>query len=192
MIDMNANTDTWPRPHRLTVEEYYRMAEVGLLAHDARVELIKGEIIDMAPIGSRHAEVVDRLGRCLHEAVGKLATIGVQRPIRLDELSEPQPDLVLLQPRSYADAHPAPSDVLLVIEVSDSTLRFDREIKTPLYARHGIAEVWLADVAAPRLHVFRRPTDRGYTDTQSIDVPGKLEVMAMSGIAIDLTGLFDF
>lgn len=189
---MNANTDTWPRPHRLTVDEYYRMAEVGLLAHDARVELIEGEIIDMAPIGSRHAEVVDRLGRYLHEAAGKLATVGVQRPIRLSHLSEPQPDLVLMQPRSYADAHPTPADVLLLIEVSDSTLRFDRETKIPLYARHGIAEVWLADVATPRLHVFRRPTETGYLDTQSVDVPGKLAVSAMSGIAVDLTALFDF
>ncbi len=192
MTDMNANTDTWPRPHRLTVEEYYRMAEVGLLAHDARVELIEGEIIDMAPIGSRHAEVVDRLGKRLHAATGEVATVGVQRPVRLDSRSEPQPDLVLLKPRSYANAHPTPRDVLLLIEVSDSTLRFDRDTKVALYARHGIAEVWLVDLVTPALHVFRHPSNNHYRDVTRIDAPGRIQVTALPGIAVDLTGLFEF
>ncbi|HMN45779.1 MAG TPA: Uma2 family endonuclease, partial [Povalibacter sp.] len=155
-------------------------------------ELIEGEIIDMAPIGSRHAEVVDRLGKRLHAATGEVATVGVQRPVRLDSRSEPQPDLVLLKPRSYANAHPTPRDVLLLIEVSDSTLRFDRDTKVALYARHGIAEVWLVDLVTPALHVFRHPSNNHYRDVTRIDAPGRIQVTALPGIAVDLTGLFEF
>src|SRR5688500_2770387 len=112
--------DTSIRRHRITVDEYYRMAEVGLLAPDVRVELIEGEIIDMAPIGSRHA-AVSALAQRLAELVGTRGTVGSQRPVRLDQRSEPQPDVVVLKHREdwYGTAHPGPRDVVLLVEVSD-------------------------------------------------------------------------
>jgi Uma2 family endonuclease len=122
------------------VADYYRMAEVGILAPDARVELIDGEIIDMPPPGSSHAGTVDYLLSVLGTAARDRANLRVQSPVRLSEYSEPQPDLALLRPRA--------EDVLLIVEVAANSLRFDRKKKVPLYARHGIPEVWLLGVAA--------------------------------------------
>lgn len=114
---MSANTEDWLPRHRLTVEDYYRMGEMGVLAPDARVELINGEIIDMAPPGSRHSAIVTYLTHALAAAVGKAALVSVQSPLRLSRLSEPQPDLQLLRVRGdfYSGAHPGPGDVLLAI-----------------------------------------------------------------------------
>lgn len=145
--------------HRVSVGDYHRMAEAGIFGEDDRVELIDGEIVDMAPIGSRHASVVTQLNRMLSLAVGSRAIVKVQDPLHLDARSEPQPDLMLLKPRHdfYAAAHPEASDVLLLVEVGDATARFDREIKLPLYARHGIAEVWLLDLETRQIEVCRAP-----------------------------------
>lgn len=194
MTDMNANTDTWPRPHRLTVEEYYRMAEVGLLAHDARVELIEGEIIDMAPIGSRHAAMVDRLGRRLTGAVGQSALVRTQHPLRLDTNSEPQPDIAIVRNRAdeYAGSHPAATDTLLVIEVSDTTLRYDQETKSVLYARHAIPSFWIVDLANRQLHCFSVPAQSRYRDRTITAIPALMPLPGLEGIAVDLTGLFKF
>src|SRR5262245_11836271 len=146
---MSVAMEEFPRRHRMTVEEYHRMAEVGLLAPDARVELIEGEIIDMAPIGNRHMSVVDRLNRLFVLATGADAIVRVGGSVRLGRMSEPNPDLVILRPRAdfYANQSATGGDVLLVIEVSDTTLRYDREIKVPLFARHGVADVWVFDLA---------------------------------------------
>lgn len=124
------------------------MAEVGLLAPDARVELIEGEIIDMPPIGPDHGSVADRLNHLLVPAVGQRAIVRVQGAVRLSRMSEPQPDTALLVPRKdyYRAAHPTGDNTFLVIEVSDSTLRYDRNVKVPLYARHAVPEVWIADL----------------------------------------------
>lgn len=182
----------WLPRHRLTVQEYYRMAEVGLLAPDARVELIEGEIIDMAPIGSRHAATVNRLARLLNAAVNDLAVVSVQAPIRLGERSEPQPDLALLKPRAdfYAQSHPTPADVLLVIEVSDTTLRYDRSVKVPLYARHGVPEVWVIDLEGNLIHFFRSPSGEAYADVSSTRRPGTTP-LPVAGAAVDLSGLLE-
>jgi Uma2 family endonuclease len=141
-----------PRRHRLTVADYYRMAEVGILAPDARVELIDGEIIDMAPPASSHAGTVDYLLEVLGLAARGKAKVRVQNPVRLSEYSEPQPDLALLWPREdfYRARHPRADDVLLIVEVAASSLRFDRKKKVPLYARHGVPEVWLASDSPPQ------------------------------------------
>ena len=180
--------DNWIPKHRLTVDEYYRMAEVGLLARDARVELIDGEVIDLAPIGSRHAAVVDALTNLLPAAVGQRAIVAVQRPVRLDRRSEPQPDIALLKPRAsyYAAAHPGPSDALLLIEVSDTSLRFDREIKLPLYARFAIPEVWLVDLGGRQLQRARAPVDGQYTDVSYL-AGGIIEIDQLPGAPIDLS-----
>ena len=138
--------------HKLTVEEYYRMAEVGVLAHDARVELIEGEVIDMAPIGSKHYSAVARLHRMLQLAWADKAMVVAQSPLRLSKRSEPEPDIVVLKPRDdfYASALPTGPDSLLVVEVSDTTLAYDVRIKAPLYARHGVPEYWVFDLSGQR------------------------------------------
>jgi Uma2 family endonuclease len=118
----------------------------------------------MAPIGSRHAACVKRLNNLFSRQVGDRAVVGVQDPVRLDEYSEPQPDLTLLRPRPdyYAGGHPGPEDVLLVVEVAETSAEYDRQIKVPLYARAGIREVWLVDLAASAVEVYREPTPEGY------------------------------
>ena len=177
--------------HRLTVDEYHRMAETGVLAPDARVELIEGEIIDMAPIGTRHGSAVLRLTHLLNRACGDQAILSVQGALRLSPRSEPEPDLMLLRPRAdyYAAAHPGPADVLLLIEVSDSTARYDREIKLPLYARHGVAEVWIVDLEAGVLRCHSRPQGGAYADTAETGTPGSLTPLALPGVAIDMGGV---
>lgn len=146
------------------VEEYYRMARAGILTEDDHVELIEGEIVEMAPIGSRYAACVDRLTRLLIEHLRRQAIVRVQSPIRVGEYSEPQPDLTLLRPRSdfYATDHPAPRDVLLVVEVAETSTDYDREVKGPLYARAGIPEFWLVDLSRGIVEVYRQPTAHGY------------------------------
>src|SRR5262245_48795970 len=129
---MSIASDQWPRRHLINVEQYYRMAEAGVLAPDARVELIEGEIVDMAPISSGHAGVVNFLQRTFDRGIEELGVVAVQQPLRLGNRSEPQPDVMLLKPRAdlYRTSHPTADDVLLLIEVSDSTLKFDRGAKT--------------------------------------------------------------
>jgi Uma2 family endonuclease len=178
--------------HRFTVQEYYRMAEVGLLAPDARVELIEGEVIDMAPQGIHHAEILRRLGRLLFLAAGDRATVQTQCPLRLDDFSEPEPDFALLKRRKegYVTSHPGAADTLLVVEVSHSSLRFDRSRKLQLYARHGIPEYWIIDVTEPRLHVFHSPDKGQYTHSDAAGRPAAVALRAMPELRIDLTGLF--
>lgn len=150
-----------------TVEDYYAMAEAGVLAAEDRVELIDGEILEMSPIGSRHAAHVNRLNRWLTLALGERAVLSVQNPLRLDDFAEPEPDLAVLRPREdfYAEAHPGPLDVLLLIEVSDSSLVFDRQVKLPIYAAHGILEVWVVNLIESRIEVHHTPQGREYKET---------------------------
>lgn len=154
------------RRRRFTVDEYYRMAEAGVLHEDDRVELIDGEVISMSPIGIRHGAAVDRLNELLVLRVTPRATVKVQNPLRIDQHSEPQPDLVVARRREdfYAAGHPRPEDTLLVIEVGDSSARFDRVVKAPIYARSGVPEVWLVDLGADEVRVLRAPSDDGYAD----------------------------
>lgn len=150
-----------------TVEEYHRMAEAGILHEDDRVELIEGKIIQMAAVGSRHAACVKRLIKFLVREVGDLGVVGAQDPVVLPDSSEPEPDVVVLRPRDdfYAAGHPVPEDVLLLIEVSDTSFDYDRDVKVPLYARAGVPEVWIVDLVNEKIHVYSRPTDGSYRDT---------------------------
>ena len=161
------------------------MAEAGLLAPDDRVELIEGEIIDMAAIGSRHAACVNRLTELLITRLAGRATIGVQNPVRLSDLSEPQPDLAVLQhrPDFYASGHPAPADVLLVVEVADTTLAWDRNVKAPLYGRAGVAEVWVVDLTAEGVDVLMGPHSEGYSDARRA---GRGDVLEVAGATISV------
>lgn len=155
------NLATLPR-HRLTVEDYHRMGEAGILTEDDRVELIEGELIEMPPIGSRHAYTVDRLNRILVKQVSNERLVRVQNPILMGKYAEPEPDIAIVRNRHYAEAHPGPEDVLLLIEVADTTLVYDREVKVPLYARHGVPEVWLVDLGSERVEIYLEPTAQGY------------------------------
>ena len=177
--------------HRLTVDEYYRMAKAGVFAPDARVELIEGEVIDMASIGTRHASAVKKLNALLSAATQGRATVAVQDPLRLSDMSEPQPDLMLLRPRAdfYAQAHPGPADVLLLIEVSDTTSAYDRGIKVDLYARHGVADVWIVDLDNNTVRFFRHGDGERYTDITASETPRATPVAALPGVTIDLSGL---
>ena len=153
-----------------TVAEYDRMVQAGILQEDDRVELIEGEIVEMAPIGSRHASCVDRLTQLLSDQVRLRAILRVQNPIRLGERSEPQPYIALLRPRPdfYAQAHPGPEDILLVVEVADTSAEGEREVKIPLYARAGIPEAWLVDLGGECIEVCRNPSVQGYQVVQRI------------------------
>lgn len=183
-------SDRLPR-RRITVNEYHRMVEIGSLAPAARVELIEGEILEMPPMGSRHTAVVHRLRDLLDAAVGEQAAVRVQSPLQLGPSSEPEPDLALVKRRAdyYAGSHPTAADTILVIEVSETTLNRDRTLKQPLYARHGIPELWIVDMKSCRLHIFRSPADGGYTRVSSIDEPGPTVPDALPGTTIDLTGI---
>jgi len=184
-------SENWLPRHRLTVLEYHRMGELGLLAPDARVELIDGEIIDMAPIGSRHASVVDRLARILFAAVGERAIVRVQNPVHLGDRSEPEPDLALVKWREdyYRDSHPAAADVLLMIEVAESTQRYDRSVKAPLYARHAVPEFWVIDLENKLVHFYRHPAGDAYAEISASEQPGMTPIGLLPGIAVDLAGI---
>ena len=147
---------------RFTVHEYHRMGEAGILHEDDRVELIEGEIVEMAAIGTRHFSCVNGLTRLLVRGVDDAAIVSVQNPVRLDEHTEPQPDLAMLRVRDYRESLPMPEDVLLLIEVSDTTLRYDRGVKLPLYARAGIREVWIVDLVGEVIEHYTDPSGNGY------------------------------
>ena len=145
------------------------MAETGVLADDDRVELVGGEIIEMSPIGKRHAACVDRLTRLLSK-LGDQLIVRVQGPIQVDQYSEFQPDFALLRSRNdfYASSLPLPNDILLVIEVADSTVEYDRLMKVPAYARAGIPESWLVDLPADRIELNAFPVNEQYSVTRSV------------------------
>lgn len=155
-----------PSRVRFTVEDVHRLAELGFLREDSRIELIDGDLIAMCPIGSRHASGVERLAFLFASRLGGRAMVRHQNPIRLDEHSEPEPDLMLVRPREdfYASAHPAPADVLLLIEVMDSSADYDRGTKLGLYARFGVPEVWLIDLNEARVEQHRVPDKGTYTE----------------------------
>ncbi|MBI2864712.1 MAG: Uma2 family endonuclease [Chloroflexi bacterium] len=147
-----------------TVEEYHRMAEAGILGEDDRVELIEGEVMQMTPIGRRHASCLARLSELFYGAMRGAAIVWPQNPVDLGEYSEPEPDLAILrrQPDFYLSGHPTPADVYLLIEICDSSVEPDRRVKVPLYARGGIAEVWLIDLEQETITVYHDPSSGGY------------------------------
>ena len=176
-----------------TVGEYYRMAEANILTEEDRVELIAGQIVAMSPIGSRHAACVDRLNGLLHRQPGPAFIVRVQSPIALNAYSEPEPDLVLLRPRAdfYAAAHPSAADVLLAVEVADTSAGYDRAVKVPLYAQAGIPEVWLIDLFANRIEVYARPQGEAYQQRVEVAADATLASPTLASLklaAADLLG----
>lgn len=154
---------------RFTVDEYHRMGEAGILHEDDRVELIRGEIVQMTAIGSRHAACVARLNELFVRGVSGRAVVWPQNPVLLLPDSEPQPDVVLLRRADfYASRRPEGNDVLLLVEVADTSLRYDRRVKLPLYAERGIREFWIVDLEGQCVDVYRQPTGEGYRQNSRI------------------------
>lgn len=177
--------------HKLTATDYHRMSDAGILAHDARVELIEGEIIDIALIGSKHGSVVDKLNRLLNAAVGEQAIVRVQGSIRLGTYTEPQPDIALLKYRSdfYETDIPTANDVVLIVEVADSMLAYDRDVKASLYARAGVPEYWLIDVNQTRISFYRQPVEGRYENITTTMGFGRISLVELEGVTVDLSGL---
>lgn len=152
------------------ITEYYRMAAAGVLSEDDRVELIEGEIIEMNPIGSRHAACVGRLTEFLGLLTGREVIVWVQNPVQINDFSEPLPDVALLKRRDdfYAQANPQPADVLLIIEVADSSVEYDRDIKIPLYAGAGITEVWLVNLPKETIEIYTQPIGDVYREIRIV------------------------
>ena len=169
------------------VAEFYKMAAAGVFAEDDRVELIEGEIIEMNPIGSRHAACVGRLTKLLERLAGDRAIVWVQNPVQINDYSEPLPDVALLQPREdfYAQANPQPADVLLIIEVADSSVEYDQDIKIPLYAQANIPEVWLVNLPQEAIEIYTQPHEGEYREIRSVKRGESLTAQAISNLTID-------
>ena len=160
-------TQTVAQRRLFTVSDYYKMAEAGILSPEDRVELIGGEILKMSPIKSQHAGIINDLSELLILALFGRAIITVQNPLQINKQSEPEPDIIVAKYRrdKYRDDHPRPEDVLLLIEVADSSLAFDRKVKTPLYAQAGIPEYWIVNLNDRQIEIFRQPSGKDYSET---------------------------
>jgi len=163
--------------YSFSVASYHKLVDAGILKEDERVELIEGKIITMSPIRSPHAACVERLGYILKQSLGKDVQIRAQNPITLGTHSEPEPDLavVVFKKDFYEDAHPVPKDVFIAIEVSQSTEKYDRDTKMPLYAKYGIAESWLVNLNKKEIEVYRNPSTEGYTSITVFGLKDKLK-----------------
>ncbi|MGH7355061.1 MAG: Uma2 family endonuclease [Candidatus Rokuibacteriota bacterium] len=177
---------------RFTVKEYHRMIEVGLLTKRDRVELLAGDIVEMAPIGDPHAGTVDRITRLFVQALGNRVIVRVQGPVLLAVVeSEPQPDLALLSPQAdfYTSRRPEPADILLLVEVMDTSAARDRRVKLPLYARAGIVETWLVDVNTNQVEIHRRPGSGGYQETRMLQRGDRLAIEAFPDLPLSVADL---
>ena len=179
-------------PRRLfTGDEYHRMGEVGILTEDDRVELIEGELVAMAPIGSEHIAASNSLNRLLVLAVGDHGIVSVGNPVRLNRHSEPQPDFSVLKPRDdYRKMLPRPEDTLLAVEVANTSLDYDRKVKLALYARSGIPEVWIVNLAANEVEVYRSPVADNYTAVARAGLAATLTIAALLGVSIPVARIF--
>lgn len=177
--------------YSFTAEEFERMGEAGIFRQDARLELIDGEIFEMSPIGNAHAACVKFLTALLFRLFGDTYVVGVQDPIRLDDFSEPQPDVTLLRRRDdyYREGHPTPADVLLVIEVADATVVKDRTVKIPLYARSGVPEAWLVNIPEGQVEVYSGPVKGVYQRTEVFGRGGQVRSHTVEGLALSVDEL---
>ncbi len=175
---------------RFTRAEYRRMVDVGIIKPDDRVELIRGEIVEMSPPGRRHIAIVNNLNRLLVLRLGDRAVVSVQNPVVVADDSEPQPDLAVLRARSYMEVEPVREDVLLLIEVAETSLRYDRSTKLRLYAETGVAEYWVVDCAATAVEVNRGATADGYRQVARVDRDGTVSPAAFPDVSVTLREIF--
>jgi Putative restriction endonuclease len=187
--NISSTAATEPHLYPINVATYHRMGEIGIWAKGERTELIDARIMTTAPIGSEHADWVDRLTRFFVKTVPEDITVRIQNPVHLDEYNEPQPDIALLRPREqpYREAHPRAEDVLLIIEVADTSLNYDRQVKVPLYARYGIVEVWLLDIRGNRLEIYQEPHEERYRIMFKPRQNERITPMKLATIGIDLS-----
>src|SRR5436305_12193247 len=173
-----------------SIGEYDKMAAAGVFSEDDRVELIEGEIVEMNPIGSRHAACVGRLTKLLERLAGDEAIVWVQNPVQVSDYSEPLPDVALLKRRDdfYARANPRPSDVLLIIEVADSSVEYDRDVKIPIYSRAGVPEVWLVNLPEEAIEIYARPLNNAYQETRLVKRGESLSTLNLIIDADDILG----
>jgi len=181
-----------PTRFKWTVEDYHKLGDAGILDEDSRVELIEGELIEMAPIHSTHMGTVNRLNKMLVLAVGDHGVVSVQNPVTMPPYSEPQPDLTILRPGAGMPASGVPrsEDVLLLIEVADTTVRYDRSTKRRLYAKEGIAEYWIVNVPKKCIEVYRDRTADGYSASAEA-APGEFVTpRALPMVRLDVAAIF--
>jgi Uma2 family endonuclease len=174
-----------------TVDEYYRMADAGILTEDDRVELIDGEIIEMSPVGNRHRACVHRANTFFTEALGRTAIVSNQSPLRLSNYTEPVPDVIVLKPVSdfYASRECRPEDVFFLVEVSDTTLKYDKNIKLPRYAAAGVAEVWIEDLKNDLFLVFRNPADEAFKTSSVLHRGDSISPLAFPKVTFKVNDL---
>ena len=180
-----------PTKHKYTVEEYNIMIERGVLLEDDPVELIEGEIVEMSPIGIRHQACVDRLSDLLREYANKSAIVRGQGPIQLPNHSQPQPDIALLRRRGdyYGKSLPIPADVFLVVEVAETSLRYDRNVKVPLYAKEGLHEAWLIDLKHDIIEVYTKPEKGKYQIMRQAKRGETIVVEGVPGLALGVNDI---
>lgn len=180
-----------PQRYYFSVDDYYRIAEAGVFPIDARVELIDGEVVEMFSIGNRHIGSVIRLTTLLSRKVGASALVSVQNSVRLNDFSEPQPDIALLKPRKdfYSNAHPTPADVLLIIEIADTSVNFDRRVKLPLYARAGIPETWMMVLPKDQIEIHSQPVNGKYQKVQRLKRGKSLVSPTVAGLSFSVAEL---
>ncbi|MBI4499944.1 MAG: Uma2 family endonuclease [Gemmatimonadetes bacterium] len=171
-----------------TADDYHRLGQLGILHEDDRVELVDGQVVVMSPIGRRHAGRVNYLTNVLVKLVGDRGVVSVQNPLLVNDEYEPQPDILVLKPNptAYSDRLPGPDDVLLLIEVADSSLDYDREIKIPRYARAGIADVWLVDLTGDRVDMYRDPARTGYRSLRTARRGETVEALLLPEITLNV------
>ena len=170
----------------LTVQEYHRMAEAGIFHPEERLELIAGQVIRMSAKGTAHESAITRTERLLRQRLGEQVLLRLQSPIQLDDYSEPEPDIAVVMPNplDYDDHHPCPEEVFLLIEVADSSLKYDREVKALAYAKSGIADYWILDVNQRKLHVYRLPSPDGYQSETILSEDVTISPLAFPNCAI--------
>ena len=181
----------FPQKHLTDIAEWHRMGEAGIFPPEARLELIEGEIFTMAPIGFNHAGHIHRLNRIFARLWNEGVDVRIQSPLQLSDLSEPEPDLTLVKPdaNDYTTRHPNTSDVLLLVEVSESTLRFDRTQKLRLYATHNIPEYWIVNLIDDCLEVYRQPQDGDYLDKSTLTKADSINLLALPEIQVSVASI---
>jgi Uma2 family endonuclease len=187
-VDLMVNTQI----RQLTSTEYYGMMESGIIREGERVELILGQIFTMAAKGTRHTVTTTRLLKTLLMLVGEQAIVRCQDPITLPNNSEPEPDIAIVRLRAdeYIHSHPSPEDIILVIEVADSTIKFDRETKAPLYAAAGISEYWIVNLLDDRLEIYRQPEGDIYTSIEIAMPPRSIDLPQFTATIANIGDLF--
>lgn len=180
-----------PKKHLTNLDEWRRLGEAAIFPPENRLELIEGEILEMAPIGFNHAGHINRINRLFSKLLDDLAIVSIQNPLQLGDLSEPEPDFMLLKPDPdfYCSRHPNADDVLLLIEVADSTLAFDQNQKQRLYALHGIPEYWLLNLNDNCLEVYRRPRGELYEEKTTLRTGDSIRLSELPGMTIDLSDI---